>query len=104
VVHAKSSALTLECRAATWVSADDGPIRLVAPRPTKLVRATMGLGIRDKLRSSDVHTEGSTRAILAGPTRLTATEIFGPSSWLATFAGDAMPLIRGVVAVSRGVG
>jgi mannose-6-phosphate isomerase len=43
VVHAKSSALTLECRAATWVSADDGPIRLVAPRPTKLVRATMGV-------------------------------------------------------------
>jgi mannose-6-phosphate isomerase len=43
VLRANSSALTLECGAATWVSADDGPIRLVAPRPTKLVRATIGV-------------------------------------------------------------
>ncbi|MGH3676714.1 MAG: mannose-6-phosphate isomerase, class I [Mycobacterium sp.] len=43
VVHAKSSALTLERGAAAWVSADDGPIRLVAAQPTKLFRATVGI-------------------------------------------------------------
>lgn len=41
-VHAKSSVLTLERGAAAWVSADDGPIRLVAERPTKLFRVTVG--------------------------------------------------------------
>jgi mannose-6-phosphate isomerase len=43
VVHAKSGALTMERGAAAWVSADDGPIRLVAQRPTKLFRATVGI-------------------------------------------------------------
>jgi mannose-6-phosphate isomerase len=43
VVHAKASALTLERGAAAWVSADDGPIRLVAQRPTSLFRATVGI-------------------------------------------------------------
>ncbi len=43
VVHAKSATLTLERGAAAWVSADDGPIRLVAQRPTKLFRATVGI-------------------------------------------------------------
>jgi mannose-6-phosphate isomerase len=43
VVHAKSSAVTLERGAAAWVSADDGPIRLVAQRPAKLFRATVGI-------------------------------------------------------------
>jgi mannose-6-phosphate isomerase len=43
MVHAKSGALTLERGAAAWVSADDGPIRLVAQRPTKLFRATVGI-------------------------------------------------------------
>ena len=43
VVHAKSSVVTLERGAAAWVSADDGPIRLVAQRPTKLFRATVGI-------------------------------------------------------------
>ncbi len=43
VVHAKSGAVTLERGAAAWVSADDGPIRLVAQRPTKLFRATVGI-------------------------------------------------------------
>ena len=42
-VHAKSNVVTLERGAAAWVSADDGPIRLVAQRPTKLFRATVGL-------------------------------------------------------------
>ena len=42
VVHAKSSALTLECGAAAWVAADDPPIRLVAQRPTTLFRVTVG--------------------------------------------------------------
>ena len=42
VVHAKSSVVTLERGAAAWVSADDGPIRLVAQNPTKLFRATVG--------------------------------------------------------------
>ena len=42
VLHAKSTALTLERGAAAWVSADDGPIRLVAQEPTKLFRATAG--------------------------------------------------------------
>ena len=42
VLHAKSTALTLERGAAAWVSADDGPIRLVAQEPTKLFRATVG--------------------------------------------------------------
>jgi mannose-6-phosphate isomerase len=43
VMHAKSSAVTLERGAAAWVSADDGPIRLVAAQPTKLFRATVGI-------------------------------------------------------------
>jgi mannose-6-phosphate isomerase len=43
VVHAKSGTVTLERGAAAWVSADDGPIRLVAERPTKLFRATVGI-------------------------------------------------------------
>jgi len=42
VVHAKSSVVTLERGGAAWVSADDGPIRLVAQNPTKLFRATVG--------------------------------------------------------------
>jgi len=43
VVHAKSGVCALERGAAAWVSADDGPIRLVAQRPTKLFRATVGI-------------------------------------------------------------
>ncbi len=43
VVHAKSSVVTLARGAAAWVSADDGPIRLVAQSPTKLFRATVGI-------------------------------------------------------------
>jgi mannose-6-phosphate isomerase len=42
-VHAKSNVLRLEKGAAAWVAADDGPIRLVAERPTKLFRATVGI-------------------------------------------------------------
>ena len=38
-VHAKSSVLTLERGAAAWVAADDGPIRLVAERPSRLFRS-----------------------------------------------------------------
>jgi mannose-6-phosphate isomerase len=43
VVHAKSKSLTLDHGMAAWVSADDGPIRLIAREPTKLFRATVGL-------------------------------------------------------------
>ena len=43
VVHAKSTAVTLERGAAAWVAADDGPIRLVAQTPTKLFRVTVGI-------------------------------------------------------------
>lgn len=43
VVHAKTSTLTLERGAAAWVTADDAPIRLVAQRPTKLFRITVGI-------------------------------------------------------------
>jgi len=43
VVHAKSGVVTLKRGAAAWVSADDGPIRLVAQQPTKLFRATVGI-------------------------------------------------------------
>lgn len=43
VVHAKTGSVTLERGAAAWVAADDGPIRLVAQRPTKLFRATVGI-------------------------------------------------------------
>ncbi|MET0702036.1 MAG: mannose-6-phosphate isomerase, class I, partial [Mycobacterium sp.] len=43
VVRAKSDTLTLERGSAVWVSADDGPIRLVADAPTKLFRATVGI-------------------------------------------------------------
>jgi len=43
VVHAKSSVLTLERGASAWVAADDGPIRLVAERPSKLFRVTVGI-------------------------------------------------------------
>ncbi|MCV7219402.1 mannose-6-phosphate isomerase, class I [Mycolicibacterium elephantis] len=43
VVHAKSSKVTLQRGSAAWVSADDGPIRLVASEPTKLFRSTVGI-------------------------------------------------------------
>ncbi|MET0897790.1 MAG: mannose-6-phosphate isomerase, class I [Mycobacterium sp.] len=43
VVRAKSDTLTLGRGAAAWVSADDGPIRLVAETPTRLFRATVGI-------------------------------------------------------------
>ncbi|MGH3640492.1 MAG: mannose-6-phosphate isomerase, class I, partial [Mycobacterium sp.] len=42
-VHAKASVLTLDRGASAWVAADDGPIRLVADRPTTLFRATVGI-------------------------------------------------------------
>jgi mannose-6-phosphate isomerase len=42
-VHAKSGTLTLDRGAAAWVTADDGPIRLVAQQPTQLFRTTAGL-------------------------------------------------------------
>ena len=42
-VHAKSNTLTLDRGASAWVGADDGPIRLVAERPSKLFRATVGI-------------------------------------------------------------
>ncbi|MGV0873051.1 mannose-6-phosphate isomerase, class I [Mycolicibacterium sp. XJ879] len=43
VVHAKSGKVTLQRGSAAWVSADDGPIRLVAAEPTKLFRSTVGI-------------------------------------------------------------
>ena len=43
VVRAKSDTLTLGRGAAAWVSADDGPIRLVADSPTTLFRASVGI-------------------------------------------------------------
>lgn len=42
-VHAKTGVLTLDRGASAWVAADDGPIRLVADRPTTLFRATVGI-------------------------------------------------------------
>jgi len=42
-VRAKDVAVTLERGAAAWVAADDGPIRLVADRPSKLFRTTVGI-------------------------------------------------------------
>ena len=42
-VHGKSKSLTLERGMAAWVAADDGPIRLLAAEPAKLIRATVGL-------------------------------------------------------------
>ncbi len=42
-VRAKSRVLTLERGASAWVAADDGPIRLVADRPTTLFRTTVGV-------------------------------------------------------------
>ncbi|MBV9321451.1 MAG: mannose-6-phosphate isomerase, class I [Mycobacterium sp.] len=42
-VHGKSKALLLNRGMAAWVSADDGPIRLVAHQPAQLFRATVGL-------------------------------------------------------------
>jgi mannose-6-phosphate isomerase len=42
-VHAKSSVLTLDRGASAWVAADDGPIRLVAERPSRLFRVTVGI-------------------------------------------------------------
>jgi mannose-6-phosphate isomerase len=43
LAHAKATSLTLQRGQAAWVSADDGPIRLVADKPAKLYRATVGL-------------------------------------------------------------
>ena len=42
-VHGKSKGLMLNRGMAAWVAADDGPIRLVAREPTKLLRATVGV-------------------------------------------------------------
>jgi mannose-6-phosphate isomerase len=43
LVHAKSSSVTLQRGQAAWVSADDGPIRLVAEQPSELFRVSVGL-------------------------------------------------------------
>ena len=43
LVHAKSSSLTVDRGRAAWVSADDGPIRLVAEQPSELFRVSVGL-------------------------------------------------------------
>lgn len=43
IVRAKTNSVTLERGAAAWVSADDGPIRLEAHKPTKLFRVTVGI-------------------------------------------------------------
>ncbi|MBI3213507.1 MAG: mannose-6-phosphate isomerase, class I [Mycobacterium sp.] len=43
VVIAKSGQVKLERGSAAWVSADDGPIRLVAQGPATLFRATVGI-------------------------------------------------------------
>jgi mannose-6-phosphate isomerase len=43
LVHAKATSVTLERGHAAWVSADDGPIRLIADHPAELFRATVGL-------------------------------------------------------------
>ena len=43
VASAKSSTVELGKGSAAWVSADDGPIRLVAEVPTTLFRATVGI-------------------------------------------------------------
>ena len=42
-VRAKTSVLNLERGEAAWVAADDGPIRFVSDKPTKLFRATVGI-------------------------------------------------------------
>ncbi|KWX69095.1 mannose-6-phosphate isomerase, class I [Mycobacterium sp. NAZ190054] len=42
-VHAKANAVMLKKGVAAWVSADDGPIRLVANEPTRLFRVTVGI-------------------------------------------------------------
>ncbi|MFN8087364.1 MAG: mannose-6-phosphate isomerase, class I [Mycobacterium sp.] len=42
-VSSKSSTLHLEKGMAAWVSAEDGPIRLIADEPTKLFRAAVGI-------------------------------------------------------------
>lgn len=42
-VRAQDVEVTLERGAAAWVAADDGPIRLVADRPSKLFRTTVGI-------------------------------------------------------------
>lgn len=42
-VHAKAGAVTLQRGGAAWVAADDGPVRLVADRPSKLCRTTVGI-------------------------------------------------------------
>ncbi|MET4431936.1 mannose-6-phosphate isomerase, class I [Mycolicibacterium sp. 624] len=42
-VHAKSNILTLDRGSSAWVAADDGPIRLVAERPSRLFRVTVGV-------------------------------------------------------------
>ncbi|RFD25904.1 mannose-6-phosphate isomerase, class I [Mycobacterium uberis] len=42
-VHGKAQSLTIERGMAVWVAADDGPIRLVAHKPAKLFRVTVGL-------------------------------------------------------------
>ncbi len=43
VLSAKSATVRLERGSAAWVSADDGPIRLVAETPTTLFRVTVGI-------------------------------------------------------------
>jgi mannose-6-phosphate isomerase len=43
LLHAKSSSVTLKRGQAAWVSADDGPIRLVAEHPAELFRVSVGL-------------------------------------------------------------
>lgn len=42
LVHAKSSSLSVHRGQAAWVSADDGPLRLLAEQPSELFRVSVG--------------------------------------------------------------
>ena len=42
-VRAKADSVVLKKGAAAWVSADDGPIRLVADEPFRMFRVTVGI-------------------------------------------------------------
>lgn len=51
VVTAKADSIHLEKGCAAWVSADDGPLRVMTEQPTELFRATVGI---PRIEESDV--------------------------------------------------
>ncbi len=74
MVSTGSDSVKLEQGSAAWVSADDGPFRVVAEVPTALFRSTVGIPpvrttIATTMASTMASTTASTTALTAAAVR-----------------------------------